>query len=64
MHNLTDSDSFPKLQPTVSSVVSYNYNLAKYLCNLLSPHPREQYCTKDTFAFIEEPEQVSLVDKF
>ena len=64
MHKLTDSDSFPKLQSTVSSVGTYNYNLAKYLCNLLSPHLPEQYCTKDTFTFVEELKQVSLAHKF
>ena len=64
MHKLTDSDSFPKLQPTVSSVGTCNYNLAKYLCNLLSPHLPEQYCTKDTLTFLEEVKRVSLVDKF
>ena len=42
MHKLTDSDSFPKLRPIVSSVGTYNYNLAKYLCNLLSLHLPEQ----------------------
>ena len=64
MHKLTDSDSFPKLQPIVSSVGTYNYNLAKYLCYLLSPHLPEQYCTKDTFTFVEELKRVSLIDKF
>ena len=28
MDKLTDSDSFPKLQPTASSVGTYNYNIA------------------------------------
>ena len=64
MHKLTDSDSFPKLRPIVSSVGTYNYNLAEYLCNLLSPHLPEQYCIKDTFTFVEELKRVSLVDKF
>ena len=54
MHKLTDSDSFPKLQPIASSVGTYNYNLGKYLYNLLSPHLPEQYCTKNTFTFVEE----------
>ena len=63
MHKLTDSDTFPKLRPIVSSVGTYNYNLAKYLCNLFSPHLPEQYCTKDTFTFVEELKRVSLVDK-
>ena len=64
MHKLTDSDSFPMLQPIASSAGTYNYNFAKYLCNLLSPHLPEQYCMKDTFTFVEELKQVSLVNKF
>ena len=64
MHNLTDSNSFPKLQPIVSSVQTYNYNLAIYLCNLFSPHLPGQYCTKDSFTWLEELKWVSLVDKF
>ena len=64
IHKLTDSDSFPKLRPIVSFVGTFNYNLAKYLCNLLSPHLPEQYCTKDTFTFVEQLKRVSLVDKF
>ena len=64
INKFTDSDSFPKLRAIVSSVGTLNYSLAKYLCNLLLPHLREQYCTKDTFTFVEELKQVSLVDKF
>ena len=64
MHKLTDSDFFPKLRPIVPSVGTCNYNLAKYLCNLLLLHFPKQYCRKDTFTFIEELKLVSLVDKF
>ena len=64
IHKLTDSDSFSKLRPIVPFVGTFNYNLAKYLCNLLSPHLPEQYCTKDTFTFVEQLKRVSLVDKF
>ena len=62
MHTLTESGAFPKFRPIVSSVGTYNYNLAKYLCNLLSPHYPEQYCRKNTF--VEELKRLSLVDKF
>ena len=64
MHKLTDSDSFPKLRPIVSSVGTYNYKLAKYLCHLFWPRLPEQYCTKNTFAFVVELKRVSVVDKF
>ena len=52
MHKLTDSDSFLKLRPIVSSVGTYGYNLAKYLCNLISTHLPEQYCTKNIVIFV------------
>ena len=64
MHNLTGSDYFPKLRQIVFSVGIYNYNLAKYLHNLFSPHLPEQCCTKDTFTFVKELKRVSLVGKF
>ena len=63
MHKLTDSNSFPKLQPVVSSVRIYNYNSAKYLCNLSRQLP-EQYCTNGTFTLVEELKQIRLVAKF
>ena len=58
IHKLTNYNSFSKLRPIVSSAGTYSYNLAKYLCNLLSPHLSEEYCTKDTFTFVEELKQV------
>ena len=61
---LNNKKSKSKLRPIASSVGTFNYNLAKYLCNLLSPHLPEQYCTKDIFTFVEELKRVSLVDKF
>ena len=37
MHNFSSSDSFPKLRPIVSSIDTFNFNLARFLCDLLSP---------------------------
>ena len=37
MHKFSSSDSFPKLRPIVSSVGTFNYNLARFLYDLLSP---------------------------
>ena len=36
MHKFSSSDSFPKLRPIVSSIDTFNYNLACFLCDLLS----------------------------
>ena len=35
MHKFSSSDSFPKLRPIVSSTGTFNYNLARFLCDLL-----------------------------
>ena len=37
LHKFSSSNSFPKLHPIVSSIGNFNYNLACFLCNLLSP---------------------------
>ena len=37
MHKFSSGDWFPKLRPIVSSLGTFNYNLARFLCDLLSP---------------------------
>ena len=37
MHKFSSSDSYPKLRLIVSSIDTFNYNLARFLCDLLSP---------------------------
>ena len=34
MHKFFSSDSFPKLRPIVSSIGTFNYNLARFHCDL------------------------------
>ena len=41
MHKFSSSDSFPKHCPIVSSISTFNHNLARFLCDLLSPQCRE-----------------------
>ena len=36
IHKLSSSNSFQKLHPIVSSIDTFNYNLAHFLCDLLS----------------------------
>ena len=52
MHKSSSSDSFPKLRPIVSSIGTFNYNLARFLCDLLSPLVPNDYSCKDTFSFV------------
>ena len=37
MHKFSSSDSFPKLCPIFSSIGTFNYNLACFLCDLQDP---------------------------
>ena len=59
-HKLTPSDLFSELRPIVSSVGSYYYKLAKYLCEILLPHLPMDHCTEDSGTFFEEINAVSL----
>ena len=55
MHKFSCSDSFPKLGPIVSSIVgTFNYNLGRFLCDLLSPLVSNDYSCKDTFYFVSQ----------
>ena len=64
MHKPFDSNSLPDFRAIVSSIGTYNYNLSKFVCELLFPNLQNEYCTKDTFAFVEELKEVSINDKF
>ena len=59
MHKFTPSDPFSVLRPIVSSIGSYYYKLAKYLCELLSPHLPMDHCTEGSFIFVEEINSLS-----
>ena len=60
MHKFSSSDSFPKLRPIVSSIGTFNYNLPRFLCDLLSPLVSNDYSCKDTFSFVSQIKNASL----
>ena len=64
MHKPFDPNCLPNFRPIVSSIGTYNYNLSKYLGELISPNLPNEFCTKDTFTFVEELKEVSINDKF
>ena len=64
MHKFSSSDSFPKLRPIVSSIGTFNYNLARFLCDLLSPLVPNDYSCKDAFSFVSQAKSASLSKKF
>ena len=66
MHKIKDRNSVdvPPHRPIVSSIGSFNYNLAKYLAGVLTPHIPMNYSATDTFTFIDDLKKVSLPNKY
>ena len=64
MHKFSSSDSFPKRRPIVSSIDTFNYNLSRVLCNLLSPLVPNDYSCKDTFSFVSLIKNANLSRRF
>ena len=54
MHKFSYSDSFPKLHSIVSSIGTFNYNLACFLCKLLLANFRKDYTCNNTFYFASQ----------
>ena len=49
MQKFSSSDSFPKLHRVVSSIGTFNYNLVRFLCDLLPLLIPNGYSCKDNF---------------
>ena len=64
MHKDRGPNSTPPFRTIVSSIGTYNHNLAKYLCNLLSPHIPTEHCATDTFTFVRDIQSLSMFGKF
>ena len=58
------SDSFRKFSPIVSSIDAFNYNLARFPFDLLSPLVPNDYSFKDTFYFVSQIKNANLFKKF
>ena len=64
MRTFSTSDSFPNLCLIVSSIGTFNYTLAHFLCDLLSPLVSNDYSCKDTFSFVSQIKNANLSKKF
>ena len=64
MHKFSTSDLFSKLCPLVSSIDTFDYNLAGFLCDLLSPLVSNDYTCKDNFSFVSQIKNGNLSKKF
>ena len=64
MHKFSSTDTFPKLRPIISSKGTFNYDLSRFLCDLLSPVILDYYFCKDTFSFVSQIKNANLSGKF
>ena len=60
MHKFSSSDSFPKLCPIASSMGTFSYNIAHFICHLLSPLVPNDYSCKDAFSFVSQIKNANL----
>ena len=63
MHKLSSSDQFPKLRLIVSSIGTFEYNLARFLCYLLSSLAPSYYSCKGMFSFASQIKNAYLSRK-
>ena len=63
MQKFSSCDLFPKLCLIVSSIGTFNFNLACFLCDLLSPLDPNDYSCQDTFSFVSQIKNVNLSKK-
>ena len=63
VHKVSSSDSIPKLCQIVWSIGTFNYNLACFLCDLLSPLVPNDCSCKDTFSFVSQIKNANLSKK-
>ena len=64
MHKFYSIHSFSKHRPIVSSIGTFSYNLARFLCDLLSLLAPNDYSCKDTFSFVSQIKNANLSRKF
>ena len=64
MYKPRGPNSLPPFRPIVSSIGTYNYELAKYLCSLLQSYIPSNYCTQDSFTFVNEIQDIPLLVNF
>ena len=63
MHKFYSCDLYPKPRPIVSSVGTFNYNLARFLCDFLSPLVPNDYSCRGTFSFVSQIKNASISKK-
>ena len=63
MHKFSPSDAFLKFRLIVSSIGTFNYDLACCFCDLLLPIVPDYYSCKGTFSFVSQIKNANLSKK-
>ena len=64
VHKIKSDSRVPPFRPIVSSIGNFNYNVSRFLCDMLTPFILTDYCTQDSFSFVKEVQEVSVSDYF
>ena len=64
VHKIRSDSEVSSFRPIVSSIGSFNYNLSRFLSDMLTPFILTDYCTQDSFSFVKEVQEVSVSDYF
>ena len=64
IYGTTKMHKFPKLHPIVSSIDTFNYNFAHFLCDLLSPLVPQEHSCNNTFSFDSQIKSANLSRTF
>ena len=59
MQKFSSTDTFPKLRPIVLSLGTFNYDLARFFCDLPLPVVSNDYSCKHTFSFVSQIKNVN-----
>ena len=60
MHKFSSGDSFFKGRAIALSIITFNYNFVRFLCDLLAPLVPNDYSCKDTFSFFSQIKNANL----
>ena len=64
VHKIKSNSEVPSFRPIVSSIGSFNYNLSRFLCDMLATFILTDYCTQDSFSLVKNIQEVSVSDYF
>ena len=64
VHKIKSNFEVPSFRSIVSSIGSFNYNLYRFLCDMLTSFIPTDYCTQDSFSFVKEVQEVSVSNSF